>query len=824
MSEEASALLKDREPFTDFQKIDELKKCGNEWLTYLGSSRQSALSSWPEIASILPILKTPGATLLQEQVYALLLFCLSAKKTAAALTSAADDLHLTKLPSLAKTMPDLSSPENEILRIIDINGTLKDLPVLRAIKAKIAAYRHDIAALMKKYTSDSSLSGALESTVPAFRADRQVLAVKSSRRTAVKGIIHEMSQSGQTVYIEPDDVVKKNNDLVQEEFHLQQEIRNIFHGLTALLLPAAPLFEDALPVMLQLDTTCAAAKWGKDEKASFALQCDSAAGEAPLLLQARHPLLGTKAVPIDVRFMSGKRILIITGPNTGGKTVTLKTIALFAMLNQAGFPVPAEEGTRLPVFSDVFADIGDSQSLDQSLSTFSGHMKNIAAALNGADAHSLVLLDELGSGTDPLEGSAIAMAVLDTLIEKKAFVLVTTHHGILKNYGYTHPSCVNASVEFNDKTLSPTYRLIMGVPGESRALDIAERSGMSGAICQKARSYIANEQADVSSLIKGLTAKHTELDRLQQEFRAKEAELNDIRRKTDLHELRLRQKELELKKEGCRESVQFLSDSRKKLENLVRELKEGEVTRDKTLGVKSFIKQLTGDVQNQESAVEKEDASVLQETEQKKELLIQAAVSSKKKKKSAKRRLSNSEALANAETPVQVYEEKSTVPLEFIEGAPVLVGSVKRQGTLIHKERKGLWSVQIGSIKMSVKEKNMTLIPPENVKDSVPLVTLDLADSKKDNYDDTDFPGNKPRFELRLLGMHTDEAIKLLEKQLDLCTMQNFQKFSIIHGKGAGILQQAVQDYLSHYPGVAEFHFAPPEDGGSGKTYVEMKI
>lgn len=832
VSEEGQALLQEAEPLTDAQRITELKQLGNEWLKYLSSTRQSALSSWPKIEELFPIMKTQGATLLQDQVYALLQFCFSVKKVQQALASATNDLSLVKLPALAKTIPDLTIPENEISRIIDDDGEIKDLPELRAIRAKIAGFRRDIANLMKKYTSDQSLSGVLESNVPAFRADRQVLAVKSSRRTAVKGIIHEMSQSGQTVYIEPEDVVRKNNDLVQEEFHLQQEIRRIFHELTARLLPHTELFELSLPIMIDLDTTCAGAKWGKENRCTYAFDCkelnqenqtsNSVQYEPPLILQARHPLLGQKAVPIDVRFMSGKRTLIITGPNTGGKTVTLKTIALFSMLNQTGFPVPAAEGTRLPIFSDVFADIGDSQSLDQSLSTFSGHMKNIAQALKNADSNSLVLLDELGSGTDPLEGSAIAMAALDTLIERGAFILVTTHHGILKNYGYTHPSCINASVEFNDNTLSPTYKLIMGVPGESRALDIAKRSGLPSEICKKARSYIANEQADVSSLIKGLSAKHAEIDRLQNELLQKESEIADIRRKVDLHELRLRQKEMELKQNGHRESQQFLTESRKKLENLVRQLKEGEVTREKTLGVKSFINEITQEVKTQENTIDNEDEKLVQDMALKEKELVEQIAFSKKKKKTAKKRMKNAQALAAAQTPVQTYQETSSVPLEYKPGANVLAGSAKRPGTLLRQERKGLWSVQLGNIKMTIKEKDLILVPPDNKIDSTPLITVDLASDSKSNLDDSDFPGNKPMFELRLLGLRTDEAIKMLERQLDLCTMQNFKKFSIIHGKGAGILQQAVQDYLSHYPAVSHFSFAPPEDGGTGKTYVEM--
>lgn len=265
--------------------------------------------------------------------------------------------------------------------------------------------------------------------------------------------------------------------------------------------------------MLLLDSTCAAAKYQSEVHGVFAENYDTEK-ESPLILNARHPLLAEKAVPVTINFMFGKKVMIITGPNTGGKTVTLKTVALFSLMNQAGFPIPADEGTRLPFFNSIFADIGDEQSIDESLSTFSSRMKNIALALENADEKSLVLLDELGTGTDPLEGGAIAMAVIDSLLEKNSFVLVTTHHGVLKNYGYTNSKCVNASVEFNSESLRPTYKLLVGVSGESHAIDIALNSGLPQNVVEQAKSYISNQQADVSSLIKGLTEKHIELEEL----------------------------------------------------------------------------------------------------------------------------------------------------------------------------------------------------------------------------------------------------------------------------------------------------------------------
>ncbi len=832
VSQEGKEKFLQREPYSDFRDYDRLKKTSREWTACFNSQKNISLHGFDPVKKLFSIIRTEGATLTASQAYALGIFCNVQKDVSAAIHSAKTELNLKRLVQHVEKLPDLSGASDEIFRIIDASGELRDLPEIREIKRNIAAIRRDIESTIKKYASDSSLSTALESSIPVLKADRQVLAVKSSQRSRIKGIIHEVSQSGHTVFIEPEEIVRRNNDLIQEEFKLEQAVRKVFTELTARLAPYADAFEESHPEMIMMDMTQAVARWGMENNCTYALSCgDEKQGstfetvDPPLLLQARHPLLKERAVPVDVHFISGKRILIITGPNTGGKTVTLKTIALFAMLNQSGFPVPAAEGTRLPCFDSVFADIGDEQSLDESLSTFSGHMKNIATALKGAGKKSLVLLDELGSGTDPQEGSAIAMAALDELIEKGSFVLVTTHHGILKNYGYTHPACINASVEFDGNTLRPTYRLMMGIPGESHALDIAKRSGLPDAIVEKAKNYIATEQADISSLIKGLNQKHSELDKMLREYQKKDEEIEERILRNKQHEINIRQREHDLKVMENKKESHFLYETRKKLENLVRTLKEGEITREKTLEVKGFISNLAESVEKHEKNLDAEERNLEQDAEK-----LQAKVNSHKSNKKTKKRIKLADALLTA-TPMEVPEnfkkkQQESIPLKFEAGAKVIAKSSKMEGTLLREEKKGMWSVQFGSLKMTVKEKDLKLVgAPENVMTAD--VSYDLVSDRenKNNFVQYDaFPDNKPVFELRLLGMRCDEGIRLLERQLDLCVIHNFHEFSVIHGKGTGALQQAVQDYLSHYPGVTDFQFAPPEDGGSGKTYVKMQL
>ena len=809
VSEEGKKRFCERLPLTDGAEIEALKNLSRDWSTYNASSFESALSPWPEVADLFPRMIVPGASLSVEEFHALFLFCTSVKKLSARIGEAEQALSIATLSEAVKSLPDLTKLASEIARVVAPDGELKDLPELREIKTKIANLNKKIQSIMRSYTGDQKLASALESTVPALRSGHQVLAVKASYKNRIAGIVHEVSQSGQTVYIEPEESVRAENELLKEEANLRVAVKSILKKLTAAIAPYAPLFEAALPSMTAIDEACARAKWGSERRAAYALPCTEE--DALTLIQARHPLLGEKAVPIDVRFMSGKRVLIITGPNTGGKTVTLKTIALFSLLNQSGFPIPAEEGSRLSIFDKVFADIGDGQSIDSSLSTFGAHMKNIARALAECTDKSLVLLDELGSGTDPQEGAAIGMAVLDALIEKKAFTLVTTHQGVLKNYGWTHESCINASAEFDGETLAPTYRILMGVPGESRALDIAQKSGIAENVVQKARAYVAGNAADISALITGLSAKHAEADSLLYECRKKEAELAERRYALDAKELENRQKEQELR-EGVHEKAEiFLSESRKKLENLVRVIREGEITREKTLAVKGFIDELTEAADAQKKEIEEKGAKLDEDLNAFKNI---RPMPHPKSTKHAKRRVKNAEALRalkSADSEDKAKETKIKTPA-FEPGSAVIASENRRRGTIVSRTGNGSFLVQFGSVKIEMKQKDLTLAASPTVSSS-PLVTVE---TKREDA------GEHPSFELRLLGLRETEAISALERQLDLCTIHNFKRFSVIHGKGNGVLQQAVQNYLSHCPCVKAFRYAPPEDGGAGKTYVEL--
>ena len=866
MSAEGKSALLAREPLVDPSEIALLKRLASSWLQSLSAEAPPALVGWPTVGAFLPRLRVEGSSLSVEELHAVGLFCDAVGKfrawadararqaasgkrdlmaggtsvsspvppregsaggavpaeiartvyDSAAAFSTADGPVL----AAALAVPVLSPCADAIFRGIDRAGEIRDLPALRAIRQGILKIRQDIERLVGRYLSDDDLRGALQSTLPTIRDGRQVIAVRASVKSRVRGIVHEVSQSGQTVYIEPEDVVDRNNDLVTEEHRLSREVARILRELTASLAPHHEELVSALGLMVFLDGIGAAARWGQLTRGVFALDRPFSEGdETPLVAirQGRHPLLGARAVPIDLVLSPGGRVLIVTGPNTGGKTVTLKTVALFALINQTGWPVPAAERTALPIFDFIGCDIGDEQSLDQSLSTFSGHMKNIASMMGEAGQTSLILLDELGSGTDPQEGSAIAMSVLDELLEKGSVVLATTHHGILKNYGYTHRACVNASVDFDENTLSPTYRILMGVPGESHALDIAARNGLGDGIVDRARSYLVEERADVSALIKGLTEKHEELERFEQEKKKEEESLRERRRKTDLRDLQLRQKENELRSQGYRRLENLLAESRKQLENLVREIREGELTREKTLQVKSWMADLERRVTAESQGLDasRDETSALgREVEER--IRVEDAAR-EREGRAAKGGKGTRPAAGSAESRGGRYAARAAstgheyVPA-FEPGVEVYVGSSRSRGILVREAKKGQWIVTVGTLKMTVKETELSAVP---VNGQQKRVTVEYH---------ADLSGaDTPAFELRLIGMRHDEAMKALERQLDLASMKGMKEFSIVHGKGNGILQTAVHEALAAYSGVAEYHFARPEDGGTGKTIVTMQ-
>ncbi len=683
------------------------------------------------------------------------------------------------LEGLLAQQPDLAEIGRIVFRIVNKDGTLRDLPELKAARDRIARAHRDISLLTESFFKNPETRSMLQSDAPTIRDGRTVLALRANFRGRVKGIVHEVSATGQTVFVEPEELVQKNNELVQEEARYLQEVNRILREATEKLMGQAEGLGLARRLMKGLDGIYARARHCR--LSGYFLARDLESGFE--LKTARHPLLGRRAVPIDVVLPEGTRTLIVTGPNTGGKTVTLKTIGLLAMMNQFGLGIPAALESGLAVFDEVFADIGDEQSIDQSLSTFSGHMRVIGGIVNEAGPRSLVLLDELGSGTDPEEGCAVAMGLLDWFIGRGCLTVLTTHHGILKNYGYTRPACLNASMDFDATSLQPTYRVLMGVPGESRALDVASQNGLRREVIEGARKYLAEERADVSELIRGLTEKHRRIEDLEEESLSRLKGAREEQRKADLARLKLRQKELELREQGVGELKRLLGESRRTLENLVRDLREGELSPEKTRAVKDFLSQLAQGVE----AKEEELAAFREVT------------------------------LAERRDFDELGKAKPAAPgtaAVLAEGQAVFIGPARKRGVIVRAGRKGQWVVETGSLRLTVSEGELEL--DGSGYEAKTQVAIELAPRGEDGR-------VRAVFELDLRGKRLTEALEAVEKQIDAASLQGLGLFSIIHGTGEGILGPGIQGYLRSHPGVAEYHYARPEEGGHGKTVIRLK-
>ncbi|MCL2211620.1 MAG: endonuclease MutS2 [Treponema sp.] len=788
VSEEAGEIIKNGNPVYN-NSSHELKSLVNA-IFLLIKTRNDEPRSWlPGIGFLLPKIKTEGTVLDLDEVLAVGLFVERGQELRQwiikALANDKEQEISGKQPLLVMLdIPDCDPVAAEIFKIIDREGNLRDLPVLRAIRKRINNLEKDLNTTVSRYSSNDDYKRMLQSNLPSQRDGRTVLAVKSNFRGRISGIVHEVSSSGQTVFIEPLDVVDKNNEILLEKRNLDAEIQKILRELTENISIHVEHLNKFHQTIIELECLRARARYSAAANGHFAK--DTGSSQSLLLIQARHPML-KKAVPINIEMNTDTRALIITGPNTGGKTVALKTLGLFAMMNQSGLALPLDEGSILPVFDGIYADIGDEQSIDQSLSTFSAHITNVSAITAAATDKSLVLLDELGSGTDPQEGGAIAMAVLDYLIDKNTRMIITTHHGILKHYGYTRAGVENASVEFNAQTLSPTYKIINGLPGESRAIDIAASNGLNQTITAKARSYIDEEKSDVSQMIKELEQKQRELAGLEKKSAVEQDKLKEEKRRTDLKELQLRQKEAELKNESIGKLQQLLNESRKTLENLVRELKEGEVDREKTLKVKDFLNELARNVENESESLAQEERVIREQ-------------------------LSKFE--GNGASSVSALSE----------GMEVFAGKSKQLGKIVRMDKKSSgkqqgtsWIVEIGSLKMSIPESELIPVPEKpaarSAKKSASFTSWAAEYGAKDDV----------VYELKIRGMRFEEAMNLVQRQVEGAILSGLKNFAIIHGKGHGILQKGVHDYLRSHPAVADYYFARPEMGGFGRTEVVLK-
>jgi DNA mismatch repair protein MutS2 len=674
-----------------------------------------------------------------------------------------------------------------IERTIQPDGSLADnaSPELARIRRdqerQQRLIEESLRAALRKLSSD----GATQEDLITIRGDRFVIPVRSELKRRVSGVVHGASSSGQTVYVEPLETIEQNNELVRLIEEEQAEIHRIFMALTRQVGGYSQALVEGARVLALVDSLQARARFARDyDCVAPAITPDRLHLEA-----ARHPLLekrlratGGRIVPLTLELTAAERQLIISGPNTGGKTVTLKTTALLSMMAQAGLPIPATAAS-FPVFTAFLADIGDAQSIEAALSTFSAHITNLERLASLAGEKSLVLLDELGSATDPEEGSALAVAIASFFLTVGAWSLISTHHTSLKVYAANTEGVLNAAAGVDEVTLAPNYQLRLGVPGASAGIQTAERLGLNAAIIAAARLRLGSQQVDIARFLDRLHSELTQLEEDRKAARAEQYALNQERarlaREGDV-ELRQRTKELETK------LASLLKDFEFQMRETVRAIEDRAAQQKLSKEAERRIQRLRREFE---------------------ESFNQTVVA---------HRSGADQGDVNAQPHLLRH---------IAAGDQVLLKSMNKVATVVREIEKDLFEVALGPIKMRVKRDDCSAVSRSEAASAEEKANPLAAARRQKNVHVTVTSANtdEMRMEINLIGRTVDEATEELEKYLDRAFLAGLPRIRVIHGHGAGILRRGVREFLKGHPHVATFAEAPQNEGGQGATLVELR-
>ena len=663
----------------------------------------------------------------------------------------------------------LRNSEFAIERSIDDNGTVKDdaSEKLSQLRREIRVIQGRIKDKLDSILRSSQYKSYFQDALYTMRGDRYVIPIKQEYRHQFPGILHDQSASGATVFIEPMALVNMNNDLKGVISAEQVEVEKILLALSLQVAAAADPIEANCDILAQLDFVFAKARLAFEMHA--VRPAVNAQGRVDLR-QARHPLIAAvSVVPVDIRIGNEFNTLLITGPNTGGKTVALKTLGLLSLMMQSGLFVPAAADSTLAVFENIFADIGDEQSIEQSLSTFSGHMTNLVRILSQVTPSCLVLIDEIGAGTDPEEGTALAMAILEHLREQGIRTIATTHYGELKAFAYTQEGVENASVEFDIETLRPTYRLLIGVAGSSNAFAISQRLGLPKELVEKARIMAGGEHQKFETVLSVMEEHKRASEKERQEAAALRQESVRLRQiiEREKQSWEIKKKDAMIKARA--EADELMRQTRLEAEAVIRDLKQHYST---------------------------SGASALQES-----------VDSARRK--IREKISELNPLEASETPV-VFETDATA--KVVKGSVVLVANLGQQGNVLSVEGDSV-VVQLGALKMTVARNQCRVLKRSEQKSLEPARKARQLSTEKMQ------PVSR---EIDIRGMNNEEASYVLEKYLDDAVLAGLDSVSIIHGKGTGALRKGVQTFLAAHPRVKGISIAEVNQGGTGVSVVKL--
>ena len=674
-----------------------------------------------------------------------------------------EEIALKRVPRLVEKLESIPDVTSELEASIREDGYVLDSasPTLHGVRVGIQKTEQDIRRQMDQYLTGKNAQ-YLSDTIITIRNDRYVLPVKAEYKSVFGGTVHDQSSTGQTLFMEPQAVVNLNNKLREYQIQEKREVERILWELSQKLMPYTNSLHQNHYVLARLDVVNAKALYAHELRATEPI---IDANNYVALWQAWHPLLEReKAVANDIILGEEYQAIVITGPNTGGKTILLKTVGVIQLMAQMGLYIPAGENSRVGVFTEIFADIGDEQSIEQNLSTFSSHMSNIVSILKQINDKSLILIDEIGSGTDPQEGSSLAIAILDYIASKQSYVIASTHYPELKAYGYDRPKTINASMEFDGDTLQPTYQLLLGVPGRSNAFDISKRLGLPSIIIDQARGLLSEEDQDLNAMISDLEQKRRraqrDADKMRHQLELSSQLLEDLQRETEQFQAN-KARLLEEAKERANTLIEQSQDDADKILSEIRELQ----------------------LRSKESTVKEHE-------------MIE--------KKTALKDLKHEQALKKNKV---LRKEKAKKALQVGQSVEVL--SFGQRGTLVEKVNDKEWVVQMGIIKMKI-----------DIEDLSPIAE---AQEAKQQVIVKSARASHVSSELDLRGKRYEEAMKDLELYLDAAILANYPRVTIIHGRGTGAIQQGVHKVLRSHRSVSSFEFAPMNTGGNGATIVTFK-
>ncbi len=698
-----------------------------------------------------------------------------------------DDTPPDSLAPFFEELLPLSEQAAEIRRCILSEDEIADdaSPALRDLRRKKSNLEGRIHSHLQSMVNGSART-YLQDPVITQKNGRYCLPVKAEHKSSVPGIVHERSSSGSTLFIEPSAIVDYNNQIRETEQEEREEIDRILEDLSLSLSAYSQAIKRNCELMTLLDFIFAKGALALSMKASLPVMTT---GEPLHLRKARHPLLSAKTVvPIDIELDADTRQLIITGPNTGGKTVTLKTVGLLSLMAQAGLFIPALDRSSLPIYREVWADIGDEQSIEQNLSTFSSHMTNISQILKQADERSLVLFDELCSGTDPDEGAALAISILETLSSRRVFTMATTHYSEIKLYALSTPGVTTACCEFDVQTLSPTYRLLIGIPGKSNAFAIASRLGISDRLIDRAREMLSKDREDFEDVIASLEKSRIamEADVLTMETQKKELEERLLQ--LEKQEATLENRRQDILQKANEEARDILADAKQVADETIRSFRD-------------YADQLP-----------------MREMEQKRSGL----------REKIGKYSEGASTLGRAPKKAQPSAMEMPATMENINaGSPVRIISMSLEGTATGKpDTKGNVTVRCGSFETKAKLSDLILLPMGSQDKSIDKKTGDSRASGKQRSSYSRMAMGKSMSvgtEINLLGKTTDEAIYALDKYLDDAYIAHVPVVRVVHGKGTGALRDAVHNYLRRQKHVASYRLGEFGEGDAGVTIVTFK-